>query len=95
MVSAIPVAHTSGAIENIGRAVKEERTRRHLTTYVLADMAGVNRMTVTRMEAGAPVQLHSALCVMAALGLTMSVHTHHEHAFEEVCKVCGQKRGEA
>ena len=51
----------------LGARVRHERLRQDLTQQTLAERAGVSRLTVTRLEAGAPVTLPSFLSVLVAL----------------------------
>ena len=54
-------------MDELGARVRHERLRRNLTQQTLAERAGVSRLTVTRVESGAPVTLPSFLSVLVAL----------------------------
>jgi transcriptional regulator with XRE-family HTH domain len=51
----------------MGSRVRDERLRRNLTQRTLAERAGVSRLTVTRLESGAPVTTVNFLAVLVAL----------------------------
>ncbi len=53
----------------IGRLVTDERTRRHMSQNALAAAAGVNRVTVSRVERGGGGTLTTLTALGVALGL--------------------------
>ena len=55
-------------LREIGRRVKQRRLAKNLTQERLAKMAGVNRMTVVKLEQGKPSTLLTFVQVLHALG---------------------------
>lgn len=91
----VPATTTQG-IAAIGEAVTRERNRRGWSQQQLADIVGYNRTSILNLEnpqRGRKPTFDLVLAVTDALELQLNVVNAHRHDFEEVCKVCGQKRG--
>ncbi len=60
--------------DDLGRAVAGVRTARSMTQTEVAEMTGIDRTYLTRLENGATVaQIERALRVLRRLGATVSV----------------------
>ena len=55
-------------LREIGRRVKQRRLTKNLTQESLAKMAGVNRMTIVKLEQGKPSTLLTFVQVLHTLG---------------------------
>ena len=55
-------------LRELGRRVKQRRLAKNLTQESLAEMAGVNRMTVVKLEQGKTSNLLTFVQVLHALG---------------------------
>jgi transcriptional regulator with XRE-family HTH domain len=61
---------TDGAVlEEVGRRLERQRLQRNLTQQQLADLAGIGRATLQRMERGESVQSRSLVKLLRALGM--------------------------
>lgn len=61
--------------EKLGEAIRLHRTIRRLTQQQLADLSGVTRPAIVRIEAGAPAtRISSVLAVMRVLGMQLPTY---------------------
>jgi HTH-type transcriptional regulator/antitoxin HipB len=60
-------------VRDLGAAVREARSKEHLTQAALAHRAGVSRDWLVRLEQGQPrLEVQLVLDVLAAAGLTLT-----------------------
>jgi DNA-binding XRE family transcriptional regulator len=59
-------------ISGFGLIVRQKRKEQHLSEKALADLCGVSRSTIVRIEQGSDVTLKNLLLVMKALGLELA-----------------------
>jgi DNA-binding XRE family transcriptional regulator len=85
-------------LREIGRRVKQRRLTKNLTQESLAEMAGVNRMTIVKLEQGKPSTLLTFVQVLHALGnldgLANFLHDQGPSPLQ-VAKMKGKKRSRA
>lgn len=91
------MSNPASQTQELGQIVERERVRRGWSQQQLADRAGVYRATVISIETpnNKAVNTRSLQAVLGALELSLTAVGAHRHDYEEVCKVCGQKRGVA
>ena len=58
---------------DLGRVIRRARVERGLTQAELAERLGVNRMTVSRLEAGEAVSMETALRALSESGYAVAV----------------------
>jgi transcriptional regulator with XRE-family HTH domain len=64
-----PYAMSDRAIlAELGRRIRRARLDRNLSQQRVADLAGLNRMTVAKIEQGAPTSLLTLVQILRALG---------------------------
>lgn len=61
------------APRELGQAIRQVRLRRGLQQEELAEMLGVSRMTISRMERGAPVSMETAMRALSECGYGVAV----------------------
>lgn len=67
---------TDGAVlEEMGRRLERQRLGRNLTQLELADLAGIGRATLQRIERGESVQSRSLVKLLRALGMLDGLET--------------------
>ena len=85
-------------LREIGRRVKQRRLTKNLTQESLAEMAGVNRMTIVKLEQGKPSTLLTFVQVLHALGnldgLANFLHDQGPSPLQ-VAKMKGKERSRA
>jgi transcriptional regulator with XRE-family HTH domain len=74
------MTYTDGTVEAIARGLRHRRRQLKLTQQDVADLAGLARYTVVRVEGGDPgVQFDTVRRIADAVGLTISLSAqYHE-----------------
>ena len=85
-------------LRELGRRVKQQRLAKNLTQESLAKMAGVNRMTVVKLEQGKTSTLLTFVQVLHALGSLDGLESFLPNLGPsplQVAKMKGKKRSRA
>lgn len=68
----------------IGAIVRRARKRKNLTQVELRDRLDLRQGTISRLEAGKPVQLQTLLSVLSALDLEIVIRTRSHGSADEI-----------
>ena len=79
-ISWLIMSDTANILKNIGVAIRTRRKRLGMTQQDVAEIAGLQRQTISRVEAGNDaVAVASVARVAAVVGLDLLVRPRYEH----------------
>lgn len=82
--------------EKLAHRIKDERHRRGWSQIELAEKSSLSIAAIQNLENPRPGQasnLRTLMLVLETLGIELRFDDEHQDDYEDVCKVCGQKRG--